>query len=206
MKIYTRTGDGGDTGLLGGGRVPKHHPRVEAYGAVDELNAALGLAVAHLGDAEPADLLRRLQDECFQLGADLAAPGGGDRSGSLPRIGDEHVSALERAIDHYDGQLPPLRQFILPGGAPAAAALHLARAIARRAERRVVALAAQETVNPAALRYLNRLSDLLFVLARWVNQRAGVADIPWGSAPWRGPAGPGARESRRGEGNATPPA
>ncbi|GAB6877677.1 cob(I)yrinic acid a,c-diamide adenosyltransferase [Thermaerobacter litoralis] len=185
MKIYTRTGDGGETGLLGGGRVPKAHPRVEAYGAVDELNAVLGWAVALLDGAEPASVLRQLQQECFLLGADLAAPPGPAREAGagLPRMAAERVQALEALIDRYDGELPPLRQFILPGGTPAAAALHLARTVARRAERRVAALAAQEEINPVALQYLNRLSDLLFVLARWVNHQAGVPDVPWQKAP-----------------------
>ncbi|EKP94696.1 cob(I)yrinic acid a,c-diamide adenosyltransferase [Thermaerobacter subterraneus] len=181
MKIYTRTGDAGETGMLGGGRVPKAHPRVEAYGAVDELNAALGWAAALLDGADPAPVIHQLQQECFALGADLAAPPGPAREAAtgLPRVTAQQVQALEGLIDRYDAQLPPLRQFILPGGAPAAAALHLARTVARRAERRVAALAAQEEVNPVVLQYLNRLSDLLFVLARWVNHRAGVPDVPW---------------------------
>lgn len=185
MKIYTRTGDTGETGLLGGGRVPKAHPRVEAYGAVDELNAVLGWSVALLNGADPAPVLHRLQQECFLLGADLAAPPGPAREagGGLPRVTAQHVEALEALIDRYDGQLPPLRQFILPGGTAAAAVLHVARTVARRAERRVAALAAREEVNPEALKYLNRLSDLLFVLARWVNHQAGVPDVPWEKAP-----------------------
>ncbi|HEY8393762.1 MAG TPA: cob(I)yrinic acid a,c-diamide adenosyltransferase [Thermaerobacter sp.] len=203
MKIYTRTGDAGQTSLFGGRRVGKDNPRVQAYGAVDELNAVLGLAIAHLGQEEPAALLRRLQDDLFQIGADLATPDDPNRpAGSQPaRVGDDRVEELERAIDRYDADLPPLRQFILPGGTVAGATLHLARTVARRAERCAVALAAREPVNPAVLRYLNRLSDLLFVLARWVNHRAGVADIPWGSPPWRGPARePGSGAAAEGDG------
>lgn len=190
MRIYTRTGDGGETGLLCGVRVPKAHPRVEAYGAVDELNALLGLVAAHLGGAEPAPLLQELQRDCFLLGADLATPPGDARRRGvgLPQVPAQRVAELEAHIDRYDAQLPPLRQFILPGGTVPAALLHVARTVARRAERRVAALAAQEPVNPVVLQYLNRLSDLLFVLARWVNHRAGVADAPWGREGWRGPA------------------
>ncbi|ADU50247.1 ATP:cob(I)alamin adenosyltransferase [Thermaerobacter marianensis DSM 12885] len=185
MKIYTRTGDAGETGLLGGGRVPKSHPRVEAYGAVDELNAMLGLAAAYLDGEEPAALLRELQQDCFLLGADLAAPPGPARrqETGLPQVTAQRVQALEAWIDRLDAELPPLRQFILPGGTVAASALHVARTVARRAERRVAALAAQEEVNPVILQYLNRLSDLLFVLARWVNHRAGVPDVPWQREP-----------------------
>jgi len=201
VKIYTRTGDAGQTSLFGGRRVGKDDPRVEAYGAVDELNAVLGLAVAQLGGEEPTELLLRLQEDLFRLGADLATPGDAGRAGeSRVRVSDDLVEALERAIDRYDAELPPLRQFILPGGTVAGATLHVARTVARRAERCTVALAAREQVNPAALRYLNRLSDLLFVLARWVNHRAGVAEVPWGSPPWRGPDGGGAASARGGKG------
>lgn len=187
VRIYTRTGDAGETGLLGGVRVAKDHRRIEACGALDELNAALGLVLAHL-DGSPAELLYRLQEDCFRLGAELASPESGKAPASAGSdwVSDEDVIELERAIDRWDAQLPPLRQFILPGGTPAGAAMHLARAVARRAERRVVALAAVEPVRPTVLRYLNRLSDLLFVLARWVNHSAGATERPWGAAPWRG--------------------
>ncbi|MDR7554408.1 MAG: cob(I)yrinic acid a,c-diamide adenosyltransferase [Armatimonadota bacterium] len=229
-RIYTRTGDAGDTGLLGGGRVPKDDPRVEAYGTVDEANSALGLLAAHL-DGDVADAVRAMQRTLFVIGAELAtpAPGAGPGSaagsvpdagpspgdalgsgpgsasgdatgagqgsasggttnagpgpasapGSRPVVGPEHVAALEALIDAWDAALPPLRQFVLPGGSPAAAACHLARAVVRRAERRVVTLARTTPVNPEILRYLNRLSDALFVLARWLNHREGRGDVLW---------------------------
>jgi cob(I)alamin adenosyltransferase len=178
-RIYTRTGDAGDTGLLGGGRVPKDDPRVEAYGTVDEANSALGLLAAHL-DGDAADAVRAMQRALFAIGAELATPrplAPGAAPG--PAVGPDHVAALEALIDAWDAELPPLRQFVLPGGSPAAAACHLARAVVRRAERRVVTLARTAPVNPEILRYLNRLSDALFVLARWLNHREGRGDLPW---------------------------
>jgi cob(I)alamin adenosyltransferase len=178
VKIYTRTGDDGTTGLLGAGRVPKASPRVEAYGAVDELNAVLGMARAldagKLLDAEMGAIQTRL----FSLGAELAAEGEKALAG-LERIADEDVAELERWIDRLDGELPPLANFVLPGGAPLAAQLHVARTVCRRAERRVVALHQQVAVEPRLVRYLNRLADLLFVMARWANHRAGVAETQW---------------------------
>jgi len=176
-RIYTRTGDRGETGLIGGTRVPKDHPRVEAYGAVDELNAHLGVVRAQIADAELGALVDEIQHRLFDLGAELAAPAGA--AGGASPIGDAAVTALERAIDAYQAALPPLREFILPGGAPLAASLHVARTVCRRAERRVVTLARAETVRPDLLRYLNRLSDLLFVLARVANRRVGRPDVVW---------------------------
>lgn len=175
-RIYTRAGDRGDTGLIGGTRVPKDDPRVEAYGAVDELNSHLGAVIAGLDDPETATLLGTIQHQLFDLGAELATPAPHE---GIPGSTPGRVEALERAIDRVQQTLPPLREFILPGGTPGAAALHVARAVARRAERRVVTLARSEQVNPEIVRYLNRLSDLLFVLARAANHRAGRPDITW---------------------------
>ena len=180
MRIYTRTGDAGQTTIWGGQRVSKMEARLEANGTVDELNAALGLVCTHLTDTSLQTLLRTIQSELFDLGADLAVPLGREKEeGQIPRIQPAQITALEHWIDDLEAQLEPLQQFILPGGTPAAATLHLARTIARRAERRVVALAASEAVNPEALRYLNRLSDLLFVLARTANHQAGTPELTW---------------------------
>jgi cob(I)alamin adenosyltransferase len=178
MRIYTRAGDDGTTQLLGPGRVPKDDARVAAYGAVDELNAALGVALTHPLDADLRAELAAIQGDLFTVGAELATPPGRE-SAALPRVPDDWAGRLEGWIDRREAELPPLRTFILPGGTPAAAALHLARAICRRAEREVVRLDRAEPVGGALLRYLNRLSDYLFVLARVVNARAGVADSPW---------------------------
>ncbi len=179
MKIYTKTGDGGETSLFGGGRVPKDDARVEAYGAVDELNAALGLVRA-LGPVEEIDLeLSRVQDELFAVGADLATPVDARARGSLPGVRAAWAEALERAMDRWNLELPALTAFVLPAGTPAAAALHVARGTCRRAERRVVALSHVAPVDPAVVVYLNRLSDFLFEAARLANLRAGVAETPW---------------------------
>jgi len=191
MKIYTRTGDEGDTGLFGGGRVPKSDPRVRAYGTVDEANAALGMARAALARSEPFDgaldaEIAALQSALFDLGADLATPLDARARGAVRAINDRDVTELEARIDALDGELEPLTSFVLPGGEEAAAALHLARAVVRRAERDTVTLAAATPVNPEALRYLNRLSDLLFTMARVVNTRAGRPDVPWRSRASRG--------------------
>jgi len=180
--IYTGTGDKGETSLFGGQRVRKDALRVEAYGAVDELSAALGLARSLLDDAEMARVLECLQRDLFVLGADLATPFDPARPAArrtVERVSAEAVKNLERLIDRDWDELEPLRQFILPGGTPAASALHLARTICRRAERRVVTLGEREQVNEQVLVYLNRLSDLLFVLARLANQRAGMEETPW---------------------------
>jgi cob(I)alamin adenosyltransferase len=182
VKIYTRSGDGGDTGLFGGPRVPKDDLRVEAYGAVDEANAALGEARSRAGDAgdgELVALLAAVQDRLFAIGAELATPPGAKARQVLPPIEPSWAKELEDAIDRWDAQLEPLRQFVLPGGPPLACGLHVARAVARRAERRVVALHRHEPVTPLALAYLNRVSDFLFVAARIASRRAGVAEIPW---------------------------
>lgn len=179
MKIYTRTGDDGQTGLFGGPRVPKDAPRIEAYGTVDELNAALGVArCAALPEAIDA-VVARVQNELFDLGAELATPD--PESRGLRTIGPQHASSLEAAIDEFTAGLPALREFILPGGVPAAAALHQARTVCRRAERRLVSLAASadDAVSRDLIVYLNRLSDLLFVLARAANHAAGREDVVW---------------------------
>jgi cob(I)alamin adenosyltransferase len=179
MKIYTKTGDAGDTGLFGGPRVRKNAPRIEAYGTVDELNSVLGVARSQKLDAEIDALVAQIQNELFEIGAQLATPDPALHGNAL--IGARHIAALESAIDRYEAQLPALKQFILPGGAPAAAALHMARTVCRRAERRVITLMddARERVTGEPVIYLNRLSDLLFVLARYANQAAGTPDVPW---------------------------
>jgi cob(I)alamin adenosyltransferase len=180
VRIYTRTGDAGETGLLGGRRVRKSALRVEAYGEIDELNACLGLARAALADAETASLLTDVQRDLFAVSARVADARKNDEAASeKTAFPDTRVTALERAIDAAEVTLPPLRAFVIPGGGEAGARLHLARTVCRRAERRVVALAAQEDVPAVFLAYLNRLSDLLFVLARTANHRAGVQDLPW---------------------------
>ena len=179
MKIYTKSGDGGETGLFGGGRVRKSDARVEAYGEVDEVNAAVGAAREAVADAELAAELARVQDELFCVGAVLASPPGAKARAAVPAVEARWAARLEQAMDRWDAELPPLRQFVLPGGTRAAAALHLARAVCRRAERRVVALAAHAEVDQEVLVYLNRLSDLLFVAARLANHRAGQAELPW---------------------------
>jgi cob(I)alamin adenosyltransferase len=177
MRIYTRTGDTGETGLIGGQRVPKDDVRVEAYGTLDELNAALGLCRSLLEADDLTQLLEHIQRQLFSIGAELASPP--ERAGQFASVGEAEVQALEAAIDQLETELEPLRQFILPGGTTAAAALHLARTICRRAERRVVTLSRHSTVNAAIIKYLNRLGDLLFVMARVANHRAGVPDMPW---------------------------
>jgi len=179
MAIYTRTGDLGETALLNGPRVGKDMPRVEVYGTVDELNAVLGLARAESAGEAIDRVLERVQNELFQIGAELATP---DPVAQGTRwIGREHVRALEQDIDQFDATVPPLGQFVLPGGTRAAALLHLARTVCRRAERRLVTLIrhSEEPISLPLLAYLNRLGDLLFVLARVSNARAGQADVPW---------------------------
>jgi len=181
MPIYTRTGDEGTTGLFGGGRVPKDHPRVVAYGEVDELNAAIGLARA-APPTELADgLLETVQRDLFALGGHLATPDPAKVAKALERatLSEERIREFERAIDAADTELAPLRAFVLPAGTPKAAALHLARTICRRAERSVVRLAREDQVPPLFVTYLNRLSDLLFTLARLANHRGGAGDVTW---------------------------
>jgi cob(I)alamin adenosyltransferase len=176
MKIYTKTGDAGETGLFGGPRVPKDHARIEAFGTVDELNSHLGMARTHSVAAAFDPLLRRVQCELFDLGAQLATPDAAEE-----RITARHVEALEGEIDRHEATLEPLKCFILPAGTPLAAAFHVARTVCRRSERRVVTLSTQPgaTIPANAIEYLNRLGDLLFVLARVANRQAGVADDPW---------------------------
>jgi len=185
MKIYTKRGDRGETSLLGGGRVEKDHPRVAAYGQVDELNSTVGLAVARVSDPSIQDRLVRIQKDLFALGAHLSAPErSGDRRGpSVPALPVDRIDDMERWIDEAVDELPPLRAFILPGGSEGAATLHLARTVCRRAERAVVTLERDERVDEAVVRYLNRLSDTLFTLARLENARAGLSDVVWRSGP-----------------------
>lgn len=179
MKIYTKTGDDGTTGLFGGGRVPKDHPRVAAYGAVDELNCQLGWIRSMKIPQDADEALGRIQDELFTLGADLATPVDAKASAKVRRVAPEDARWLEQAIDRWDAEIPPLRTFVLPGGDGAAAAVHLARALCRRAEREAVALAAREPIGSPILVYLNRLSDFLFTLGRVLNHRAAVVEQPW---------------------------
>lgn len=181
MRIYTKTGDGGETGLYGGERVPKNHQRVAAYGDVDETNATIGAAAAAAPAEFEAQLFERIQRDLLTIGAELATPDPERLARALagPPIGDADVTELERAIDRLEAPLPSLKNFILPGGAPKGAALHLARTVCRRAERSVVALAHDASVSAAILKYLNRLSDLLFVLARSANAHVGRGDVTW---------------------------
>ena len=171
-RVYTRTGDQGQTSLVGGERVSKASKRVDAFGDVDELNSVIGVARSHSQDEDIDEALGLIQNDLFTLGSDLASPSGTE----VPRIGESFVKKLEKLADRFLAELEPLREFILPGGSEAGAALHLARTIARRSERRVVALSETEEVNPETIVYLNRLSDLLFILARAVNNRAGIPE------------------------------
>jgi cob(I)alamin adenosyltransferase len=185
-RVYTRRGDAGDTDLVGGSRVPKDSARIAAYGTVDELNAAIGVARA----TNAADrtrraargrldaILRRLQNELFDLGAELATPPEGFVAGMF-RTGEAEVTALEHTLDACQRDLAPLRSFVLPGGGPVSAALHVARTVCRRAEREVLALMRREDLGPWPLAYLNRLSDLLFVLSRWIGRKAGEQEFLW---------------------------
>lgn len=178
-RIYTRTGDSGETGLFGGGRVGKDDPRVDAYGEVDELNAALGVARSHRLEPDLDTLAQAIQAQLFTVGAVLATPTGTKAEKAVPKVQPQWTAEMESAIDRFDQEITPLTQFILPGGNQAAAALHLARTICRRAERRVVPLGRERQVDPAVGVYLNRLSDLLFTMARVCNQRAGLQDVLW---------------------------
>jgi cob(I)alamin adenosyltransferase len=179
MKIYTKTGDRGETGLFGGPRVSKDAPRIEAYGTVDELNSVLGVVRAQSVQSDIDVLLGQIQNELFALGAQLATPD--PTAHHTAMIGPPQIAALEGAIDRFEKRLDPLKQFILPGGIPAAAQLHFARTVCRRAERRLVTLVHQsaEPIADDLVIYLNRLSDLLFVLARSANHAAGYPDVPW---------------------------
>jgi cob(I)alamin adenosyltransferase len=181
MKIYTKTGDKGDTGLFGGGRVSKSHPRVDAYGSIDELNAAIGLARSIEMMPRIDEVLAPVQRDLFSLGALLATPDHDKVKQQLEKasIDDSRIAELERAIDDGEAELEPLTAFILPGGTPKSAALHVARTVCRRAERKVISLGSEIEVPPIVVKYLNRLSDLLFVLARVANRRAGAPEVTW---------------------------
>jgi cob(I)alamin adenosyltransferase len=187
VKIYTKTGDRGETGLFGGPRVRKSDPRVEAYGDVDELNASLGVVRAIVEDPELDAELGRIQSELFCVGAELATPHGAKARSAIPPVDPAWTTRLEGAIDAWEAEVPPLTRFVLPGGTRTAAALHVARTVCRRAERRAVSLAAEAEVEVEVLTYLNRLSDLLFVAARLANHRAHRAEPTWD--PSRGSGG-----------------
>jgi cob(I)alamin adenosyltransferase len=181
-KLYTRSGDEGMTSLFGGGRVPKDSPRVEAYGAVDELNSSLGVAISFMTDERLTGELTSIQNELFNIGSELASEGSVAKAADFGRMfGDaaEKIVALEQLTDALDSTLPPLQTFVLPSGSQAGALLHLCRTVCRRAERRVVSLARLESVNPDIARYLNRLSDMLFAMARYVNHAEGAPETPW---------------------------
>ena len=175
MKIYTRTGDAGETSLFGGVRVPKNDARIEAYGTVDELNSFIGVARAHNLATSIDDVLLKVQSDLFEIGAHLASPG----ASRFPGVDFQRIVELESAIDAMEGELAPLTTFILPAGALAAAQLHVARTVCRRAERCVVTLQDDSPATRSTIAYLNRLSDYLFVAARFANLRAGVSDVPW---------------------------
>ncbi|MSR40842.1 MAG: cob(I)yrinic acid a,c-diamide adenosyltransferase [Phycisphaerales bacterium] len=184
MKLYTRTGDDGTTGLFSGARVLKHDPRIEAYGTVDETNACIGLVIAACRANEPVEarmleVFAQIQSRLFDLGADLATPAGAKHSERVMRITEQHVTEAERWIDEFDAMNPPLRAFVMPSGCELAARLHIARTVSRRAERLMVALSMTEAVGAGALQYINRLSDLLFAMARAANHLQGINDIPW---------------------------
>jgi cob(I)alamin adenosyltransferase len=180
-KVYTRTGDDGSTGLGGGQRVPKDSLRIDAYGTVDELNSALGVAMASGLNDGIAGPLGAIQNELFHLGSDLCILEEDKAKKPVPRIEERHVVALEKLIDRLSEELPPLENFILPGGTPGAAHLHVARTVCRRAERVLVALSRREEIGAWTVRYLNRLSDALFVMARHENKRRGAPDVLWNS-------------------------
>jgi len=184
-RVYTRTGDSGDTALVGGKRVPKDSVRIEAYGTVDELNSVVGLARAFNRDAPPGpardrldDILQRVQNELFDLGSELATPPDAS-SEAMVRIGADQVTALERLMDECQKDLEPLRSFVLPGGGRVSAFLHQCRTVCRRAERVVRRLGREEEIGDGPLRYLNRLGDLFFVLARWIGKHSGEAESLW---------------------------
>ena len=179
MKIYTKTGDRGDTRLFNGTKVRKHDDRVEAYGDVDELNSFIGAAASFLKDSGLASMLAEVQKDLFSVGAQLADPGFRHQTRAKFQIPPERITALENAIDSFETELPPLRQFIIAGGGTGGALLHVARTVCRRAERRVVSLSEKVEVSPVVIEYLNRLSDFLFVVARVVNHREGKEEILW---------------------------
>jgi cob(I)alamin adenosyltransferase len=179
MKIYTRTGDKGETGLFGGARVSKDDVRVEAYGTIDEANATIGLALAYCSVPAIGEVLKEVQGDLFTLGAELSAMNGHEDRLGIPLLADADVARLEQAIDEAEAPLPPLKNFILPGGPPEVATLHVARTIVRRAERRLLTLARRENVRGTAIAYLNRLADLLFVLARRSSHENHSAEQAW---------------------------
>jgi len=179
-RIYTRTGDKGETGLVGGARVSKDSLRVEAYGNVDELNSVLGIVRAFLNDRELEDLLAEIQNDLFVIGSDLASTANA-RQRNIPRVSSERIIAMERTIDKFEAELTPLKAFILPGGGISGSLLHNARTVARRAERRIVTLGKAEAINEQVVPYMNRLSDLLFVMARVANHRENKAETEWHS-------------------------
>jgi cob(I)alamin adenosyltransferase len=179
VSIYTRTGDDGTTGLFGGGRVPKDDPRVDAYGEVDELNAALGVARSTNLPPDIDKHCANLQNQLFTVGSQLATPLDSKARVHIPKIETSWAQDMEQAIDGYDRELPALTNFILPGGSAGASALHLARCVCRRAERKIIALHRDKLIEPEVVVYLNRLSDFLFTLARAANLRAGRPDVPW---------------------------
>lgn len=180
MKIYTKTGDNGDTGLFGGDRVSKDDLRIEAYGTTDELNASLGFAETELKSGEIKILIKKIQNQLFVLGSDLATPlNHNTKSFQLPRISIEDYTFLENQIDYFDAKLEELKSFILPGGSKGAALLHLSRTICRRAERRIVTIQKEEDINPNIIIFVNRLSDLLFVLSRYENLTLNQPDVKW---------------------------
>jgi cob(I)alamin adenosyltransferase len=180
-KIYTKTGDGGSTQLLSVGRVPKNHPRLQCYGEIDELNSVVGLALAAGLAAPLPDWLSGIQGSLFVLSTEIAVPNPQDINMALPSLDAGHITALEQMIDELTAALPPLKNFILPGGSEGAARLHVARTVCRRVERSLQALQQQEPVSAHALAYVNRLSDLLFTMARHENAQRGIADTPWSS-------------------------
>ncbi|MCC6550102.1 MAG: cob(I)yrinic acid a,c-diamide adenosyltransferase [Ignavibacteriaceae bacterium] len=180
MKIYTKTGDGGQTGLFGGGRVAKDSLRIEAYGTVDELNSVLGILQTESSDQKTGEIINFLQNQLFNVGSDLATPlDYVSTHFTIPRIGNEQIETAEKMIDNLESLLEPLQNFILPGGSKAAAYTHLARTVCRRAERRIVTLSEAEDINHKIIIFVNRVSDLLFVLARYLNKLEAKADTPW---------------------------
>ncbi len=179
VKIYTRGGDKGETSLIGGKRTSKSSSRIHAYGSVDELNSAIGVAISFIDDKAVKDVLGKVQNELFIVGSDLADPSYPNNPNKIPRVSDEMIKQMESTIDKYEGQLEAIQYFILPGGTKEASLLHLARGIARRAERVAVELSSTEPVNPSVIAYLNRLSSLLFVFARLMNKNKDVKDVAW---------------------------
>lgn len=184
MKLYTRSGDDGSTGLFGGDRVSKDHPRVEAYGTIDELNAAIGLAAVACDPGSPlekrlSETFQKLQSRLFDIGADVATPEGNKHEAKIIRITQSHIDELETLIDEMEEGNEPMTNFVMPGGTELASRLHVARTICRRAERRLISLSLTETVTPEPIIFINRLSDLLFAMARRANHEEGVGDVPW---------------------------